>query len=78
MSGLGKDKLISCDGWPDCYQERNAFKPHQTTRLPEGVKAGCYHALWEHGRDNALTPKEEWMAITSQRRSKELGASSTE
>jgi len=21
-------KLISCNGWPDCDQERNAFKPH--------------------------------------------------
>jgi len=23
-----KDKLISCDGWPDCYEERKAFKPY--------------------------------------------------
>jgi len=29
MSELGKDKLISCNGWPDCHQECNAFKPHQ-------------------------------------------------
>jgi len=29
MAEWGKDKLISCDGWPDCYQERNALKPHQ-------------------------------------------------
>jgi len=28
MSELGKDELISCDGWPDSYQERNAFKLH--------------------------------------------------
>ena len=21
-------ELISCNGWPDRYQERNAFKPH--------------------------------------------------
>ena len=28
ISELGKDKLISYAGWPDSYQERNAFKPH--------------------------------------------------
>ena len=39
MSEIRKDKLISCDGWPDCYQERNVFKPHRRTRPPEGVVA---------------------------------------
>ena len=27
LSELRKDKLISCDGRPDCDSERDAFKP---------------------------------------------------
>jgi len=77
MSELGNDKPISCDGWPDRYQERNTLNHIKTTRLLEGVVAGCYRTLWGCGRDNAITPKEERKAIKSQRRSQELRASST-
>jgi len=59
MSEVGKDKLISRDGWPDCYQERNAFKPHCKATITKGVVASYYRALAGHGQDNAITPEEE-------------------
>jgi len=49
----------------------------ETTQFPEGDVAGCYRARWGRGQDDSITPKEETKAINSQRRSKELGVSST-
>jgi len=59
MSEIGKNKLISCDGWADSYQERNALKPHCRGAI---TKACCGELLLGakgHGRDSAITPKEE-------------------
>jgi len=59
MSEIGKEKLISRNGWPDRYQERNAFKPHCKDTTIRDVVASYYRALAGHGRDNAITPEEE-------------------
>jgi hypothetical protein len=59
MSDFGKDKLISSDGWPDCYPESNAYKPHCKEATPEGVMV-CYRRVpGGHGRDNTITPEDE-------------------
>ena len=43
MSELGENKLISRDGWPDSYQERNAFKPHCSGATSSGGIVVRYH-----------------------------------
>jgi hypothetical protein len=37
-----RDNLISCDGWPDSYEQHNAFKPHcqDATLLPGAEVCG--------------------------------------
>jgi hypothetical protein len=51
MSELGKDELISSDGWPDPYQERKLSNHVAATKLPEGVVVSYCRALRGHGRD---------------------------
>jgi len=30
--------MISCDGWPDSYQEHNALKPHCMNTITNGMR----------------------------------------
>ena len=58
MAEVGKDKLISRDGWPDCYQARNTFKPDFIDTISKGIVASYYRALAGRGRDSTITPEE--------------------
>jgi hypothetical protein len=73
MSELRTNQLISCNGWPDSYQEPNAFKPH----CKEAISWGCRGKLspgakraWPSYRNHAWGRR---MAIRSQRWTKEFG-----
>ena len=59
MPELRKDKLISCDGWPDSYQERNAFKPHCKDATTRGCRGKLSPGAKGCGCDSAITPEEE-------------------
>jgi hypothetical protein len=51
MSEIGKDELISSDGWPDSYQERNLSNHIAAAQFPEGVVVSYCRALRGRGRD---------------------------
>jgi hypothetical protein len=59
MAELRQDKLISCDGWPDPYQECNAFNPHCKDVITCGCRGKLSPGAKGQGRDNVITPEEE-------------------
>ena len=68
LSELGKDKLISGNGWSDCCQECNAFKPHRKRhdylRVSWHVITGRYGGVAEitlsHLRKSESIKSQHW------------------
>jgi hypothetical protein len=55
----GGCKLISCDGWPDCYQECNAFKPHCRDAITGGNRGKLFLVAKGRGPEISLPHPEE-------------------
>jgi len=50
----GLADMISCGGWPDCYQEHSAFKPHCIYMEPEGGVGVIVEYLEGCAHDNSI------------------------
>jgi len=73
VAGLERDRLITCDGWPDFYQQCNAFKPHCRETITWECRGKSSQGAMRSGWVNGITPEERAKAIKSQRCSKTSG-----
>jgi hypothetical protein len=60
-------KLISGNGWPDCYQERKLSNHVAMAQLLEGVAVSYLRAPGGCGRDNHYLGKKKLWLYKNQR-----------